>query len=435
MLRDVHFYSVFHVLFRHLLDCPSVFSFYRCCCWGAHTFIFEARDSWNSRGSLDQLFSLHSRSNNRLNSCSLQHEFSNHGMARPRFQKPAARGSKQGVDLLREVDEQKSSWFSWLLNADHRKPCYIAGWDELQWVPGLDFATGEVRSVLRSADSIAANTAVSYSTKFGLSSSISAQESATAAADPRVRCYLSQRACYFDGIQWLLPGKSNLKRQVDSSAVERIVESLPAGENLVTDTVILLVAGSVSREKLEKSLKEIIIPGGSIAGTSASQPYDFRRTGLVQRLTSDWNILRGGVPQWAKNLENPRKLLSSLQVHAAQMREVLRLDLEIRQLEMQQADENRIQSKRDTRDSLKNSLEHVGVEVDRARAVLMSDSSRSRTGFDHKLLLESSADKAQRARDLVFISGAESEDRVKRIGRGMLTLSAAMGGLYLLLNQ
>ena len=146
-------------------------------------------------------------------------------------------------------------WQRW---SPDRTACYVDGEDELFWVPRLDDATAELVSKrlrlrrLNAAGGGAGSGSIEYAFEEVGSKAAGGRRAVEAAAlreklaDGRLACYASRRAAFFDGT----PGAAPLER----THLREMGEALAVGEGLLTDATVLLVAGAVDAQSVERAL-------------------------------------------------------------------------------------------------------------------------------------------------------------------------------------
>ena len=138
-------------------------------------------------------------------------------------------------------------------------PSFVKGEQELCWLPGLSHDTAEPVSWLwclpevqgaTEAKQTVVEAAVPVSFVPGPDKALDALDLRTKVNDKggRMRCYTSRRGAYFDGL--------GFKPIADARLAD--ADALPLGEAILTDAVVLLVAGKVAPAAVESGLSELL---------------------------------------------------------------------------------------------------------------------------------------------------------------------------------
>lgn len=221
--------------------------------------------------------------------------------------------TRTSVQHLRDVElpESDGSFIGWLL--PETTACFCSE-EELTWVPGLDARSGKVIScqVLQHRPEVHSESReeqkweVSSVSRSGLQQVQEARGLLAKGQDRRLRLHRSRRAAFFDGFG---------HEPMASSDLEAIEQGLPVGEAIVTDATVLLVAGTVPRVAVRDALESL----GRHLRTSCLA----ERLSTINPFRAGWGPFR---TNWATRNAAPEAVLGDLEVHAAQLRELLRLE-------------------------------------------------------------------------------------------------------------
>jgi len=282
------------------------------------------------------------------------------------------------VPHLQDVDigSLPDGWF--LFPA--RAPCFIEGEQELLWVPGLDLQTGDVVSQRRRLK-VTADGSYEFPSdgkqERGAKQSARSRELAKKIQHRKVKCYASQRDAFFDGF---------LGNPIQGESISRLVDSLPIGEALVTDILVMIVSSRVQQNKLEQSLHQLI-------------PL-LKDSALALRLQGFANsFMTAGC--WADSIQSPKALIEGLAVNAAQLKELCRLEA---------GDSPGPFSAQELRDALTAS----GIDLTRARESLQELSWKAKTSNEH------------RTKDWIIMSGFKKQEQVQKV-QAMLAIVSLAG--------
>ena len=238
-----------------------------------------------------------------------------------------------------------------------RTACYVDGEDELFWVPRLDDATGELvsrRLRLRRLNAVGGGGGVvEYAFEEVGSKAADGGRAVEAAAlrgklaDGRLACYASRRAAFFDGT----PGAAPLER----THLREMAEALAVGEGLLTDATVLLVAGAVDAQTVERALGRCLplLASSALADRVRARPDAFNP--LARSSWADAAAPAAALPA----------LVAEVRLRRAQLAELTRL-------------ERGAAPAGHSRAALTGELERAGVDVDRARDALRRRRSRRR---------------------------------------------------------
>jgi len=198
-------------------------------------------------------------------------------------------------------------------------------------------------------------------------------------ADGRLACYASRRAAFFDGT----PGAAPLER----THLREMAEALAVGEGLLTDATVLLVAGAVDAQTVERALANCLplLASSALADRVRARPDAFNP--LARSSWADAAAPAAALPA----------LVADVRLRRAQLAELARL-------------EHGAAPAGHSRAALTGELERAGVDVDRARDALAAAA------------LPPAALARGRAADLRAIDAAGRRDRRERAGGAALGL-------------
>ena len=197
-------------------------------------------------------------------------------------------------------------------------------------------------------------------------------------ADGRLACYASRRAAFFDGT----PGAAPLER----THLREMAEALAVGEGLLTDATVLLVAGAVDAQTVERALGRCLplLASSTLADRVRARPDAFNP--LARSSWADAAAPAAALPA----------LVADVRLRRAQLAELARL-------------ERGAAPAGHSRAALTGELERAGVDVDRARDALAA-------------ALPPAALARGRAADLRAIDAAGRRERRERAGGAALGL-------------